>query len=111
MKVTAALVTGLALLVLPQTAGAQENPALANPASLRVRYVVDDVAATVAFYTTKLGFKVDLQSPPYFAALSRGGIQLLISPTKGIGGASQPMPDGRRPVPGGWNRIVLYTPD
>ena len=52
-----------------------------------------------------------MQSGPYFAALSRGGIQLLISPTKGPGGASQPMPDGHKPVPGGWNRLVLYTPN
>ena len=92
-------------------AGAQENPATANPANLRVRYMVDDVGATVAFYTRQLGFRLDLQSGPYFAALSRGGVQLLVSPTKGPGGASQPMPDGRRPAPGGWNRLVLYTPD
>jgi predicted enzyme related to lactoylglutathione lyase len=43
--------------------------------------------------------------------LSRGGVQLLLSPPKGIGGASQPMPSGERPAPGGWNRIVLYVPD
>jgi len=91
--------------------GAAPNPALANPASVRVRYMVDDVAAAVAFYRDQLGFRLDMQSGPYFAALSRGGVQLLLSPTKGPGGASQPMPDGRKPAPGGWNRIVLYVPD
>jgi hypothetical protein len=38
-------------------------------------------------------------------------VQLLLSPTHGPGGASQPMPDGTRPAPGGWNRLVLDTPD
>lgn len=107
---TTALAFALALVVGAPAASAQ-NVATANPASLRIRYMVEDVPATVAFYTANLGFKLDMQSGPYFAALSRGGIQLLLSPTKGPGGASQPMPDGRRPAPGGWNRIVLYTPD
>jgi catechol 2,3-dioxygenase-like lactoylglutathione lyase family enzyme len=78
---------------------------------VRVRYIVTDVSDTVAFYTGRLGFKLDMQSGPFFAALSRDGIQLLISPAKGPGGASQPMPNGERPAPGGWNRLVLYTSD
>jgi catechol 2,3-dioxygenase-like lactoylglutathione lyase family enzyme len=73
--------------------------------------MVNDVPASVAFYKDTLGFRLDLQSGPYFAALSRGGVQLLLSPTKGPGGASQPMPSGERPAPGGWNRLVLNTPD
>jgi glyoxylase I family protein len=102
----------LALMFLGAAHGARaQNPAIINPELVRVRYMVNDVSATVAFYTTKLGFKLDMQSGPYFAALSRGGVQLLISPAKGPGGASQPMPNGDRPVPGGWNRIVVYTPD
>ena len=115
MTRTTTIAVALLLLAAAQTAGAQTaapaNPATINPASLRIRYMVNDVPATVAFYTANLGFKVDMQSGNYFAALSRGGLQLLFSPTKGPGGASQPMPDGQRPVPGGWNRIVLYTPD
>ena len=107
---TTALALALALLASAPGARAQ-NVATANPASLRIRYMVEDVPAAVAFYTTNLGFRLDMQSGPYFAALSRGGIQLLVSPTHGPGGASQPMPDGKRPAPGGWNRIVLYTPD
>jgi catechol 2,3-dioxygenase-like lactoylglutathione lyase family enzyme len=103
----------LALAVSAQSVSAQSagNPATINPASVRIRYMVNDVSAAVAFYEGKLGFKLDMQSGPYFAALTKGGVQLLLSPTKGPGGASQPMPDGQRPLPGGWNRIVLYVPD
>ena len=105
-------VFALALTFLGAAHGAAaQNPATSNPGQVRVRYMVEDVSATVAFYTTKLGFKLDMQTGPYFAALSRGGVQLLISPTKGPGGASQPMPNGDRPAPGGWNRLVLYTAD
>jgi catechol 2,3-dioxygenase-like lactoylglutathione lyase family enzyme len=79
---------------------------------VRVRYIVTDVPASIAFYRDAMGFKVDFQSGPYFAALSRGGVQLLLSPAKGPGGASQPMPTGERPAPGlGWNRLVINTPD
>jgi catechol 2,3-dioxygenase-like lactoylglutathione lyase family enzyme len=100
----------LALALTASAAGAQTDPT-ANVHQVRIRYMVNDVAETVAFYTGKLGFKVDMQSGAYFAALSRGGVQLLISPAKGPGGASQPMPNGDRPVPGGWNRLVIYTSD
>jgi catechol 2,3-dioxygenase-like lactoylglutathione lyase family enzyme len=88
-----------------------QSPKVSALGLVRVRYMVDDVPATVAFYTTRLGFKLDLQSGPFFAALSRDGVQLLVSPVKGPGGASRPMPNGDRPAPGGWNRIVIYTPD
>lgn len=87
------------------------SPANAQTPQVRVRYIVSDVPASVAFYTEKLGFRLDIQSGPYFAALSRGGVQLLLSPVTGPGGASQAMPDGKRPAPGGWNRLVVDTPD
>lgn len=80
-------------------------------AKVRVRYIVTDVPEAVTFYTGKLGFRVDAQSGPYFAALSRGGVQLLLSPVTGPGGASQAMPNDDRPAPGGWNRLVLDTAD
>jgi catechol 2,3-dioxygenase-like lactoylglutathione lyase family enzyme len=112
------MMTGLALalglMVGAQEAGAQVAAAPGvggGTAKVRVRYMVTDVPAVVAFYRDQLGFRVDALSGTYFAALSRGGVQLLISPTKGPGGASQPMPDGQRPGPGGWNRIVLDTTD
>ncbi len=110
---TGARELALALMLVagaPAAASAQVSPT-ADVGLVRVRYIVDDVPASVAFYTANLGFKLDMQSGPYFAALSRGGVQLLISPAKGPGGASRPMPNGERPVPGGWNRIVVYTAD
>lgn len=79
-------------------------------ASVWVRYIVSDVDAAIRFYT-QLGFKVDMHPAPGFAALSRGELQLLMNSTGGPGGASQPMPDGRRPEPGGWNRIQLRVTD
>lgn len=111
MRKSAALALALALLAGAGDAAAQPNPATANPAAVRVRYMVKEVAASVAFYRDSLGFRLDMQSGPYFAALSRGGVQLLLSPVTGPGGASQPMPNGDRPGPGGWNRLVIYTPD
>lgn len=107
-------ITLIALALAAAAPGAQAqtpNAATINPAAVRVRYMVNDVAKAVEFYHGKLGFNLDLPANAYFAALSRGGVQLLLSPTQGPGGASQPMPDGRKPVPGGWNRLVLYTTD
>jgi catechol 2,3-dioxygenase-like lactoylglutathione lyase family enzyme len=76
---------------------------------LMVRYIVNDVDAAIAFYTRHLGFNVTAQSGPYFAILVRENLQLVLSPPKGPGGGSQPMPDGRRPEPGGWNRIIVQS--
>lgn len=109
MNRTKVLVMAMMLLAGAPGVSAQ-NAETSNPALVRVRYIVNDVPVAVAFYG-KLGFKLDVQSGPYFAALSRGGIQLLLSPTAGPGGASQPMPNGDKPAPGGWNRMVLDTPD
>jgi catechol 2,3-dioxygenase-like lactoylglutathione lyase family enzyme len=109
MKRTASLGLALALMAGAAAADAQAiNPATPG---VRVRYMVNDVGDTVAFYSKNLGFKVDMQSGPFFAALSKDGVQLLVSPVKGPGGASQPMPNGERPAPGGWNRLVIYTAD
>ncbi len=76
-----------------------------------VRYIVDDADAAVAFYTTHLGFAVERRPAPGFAMLRRGALRLLLSEPRGPGGAAQPMPDGRRPEPGGWNRIQLEVDD
>jgi catechol 2,3-dioxygenase-like lactoylglutathione lyase family enzyme len=78
---------------------------------VRVRYIVADVEAAVAFYTRNLGFQLESQAGANFAMLSRGHLRLVLSPPSGPGSASQPMPDGRRPEPGGWNRIILETRD
>jgi catechol 2,3-dioxygenase-like lactoylglutathione lyase family enzyme len=80
-------------------------------ASISVRYIVNDVDAAVAFYTAHLGFKAEMKPAPGFAMLSRGELRLLLSTPGGGGGAGQTMPDGRRPAPGGWNRIQLEVED
>jgi catechol 2,3-dioxygenase-like lactoylglutathione lyase family enzyme len=79
--------------------------------TVSVRYIVDDVDAALAFYTGSLGFAVDMHPGPGFAALSRDGLRLLLSAPGGPGGSAQPMPDGRVPEPGGWNRIQLLVKD
>ena len=79
--------------------------------AVSVRYIVDDVDAAIAFYTERLGFTVELHPAPGFAMLSRGDLRLSGERLGGPGGASQPMPDGRRPEPGGWNRIQLQVDD
>jgi catechol 2,3-dioxygenase-like lactoylglutathione lyase family enzyme len=76
-----------------------------------VRYIVDDVDAAIRFYTEQLEFAVDMHPGLGFAALSRGDLRLLLNTPPGPGGASQAMPDGRRPEPGGWNRIQLEVDD
>jgi catechol 2,3-dioxygenase-like lactoylglutathione lyase family enzyme len=78
--------------------------------TVSVRYITDDVDAAVAFYVERLGFNVEMQPGPGFAMLSRGDLRLLLN-RPGAGGAGQAMPDGRRPEPGGWNRIQLEVSD
>jgi catechol 2,3-dioxygenase-like lactoylglutathione lyase family enzyme len=74
-----------------------------------VRYMVDDVDAAVDFYTNHLGFELGLHAAPAFAEVIRGRLRLLLSgPTSSAG---RPMPDGRTPSPGGWNRIHLLVDD
>ena len=80
-----------------------------NLNALMVRYIVNDVDAAIGFYTRHLGFRLGPQSGPNFAILERENLQLVLSPPKGPGGGSQPMPDGRRPEPGGWNRIIVRS--
>ncbi|MBK8902665.1 MAG: VOC family protein [Anaerolineaceae bacterium] len=77
---------------------------------VNVRYIVDDVAEAIAFYTKHLDFQLDMHPAPGFARLSRGNLRLLLN-APGAGGAGQTMPDGRQPAPGGWNRIQLEVED
>ena len=72
---------------------------------------VNDVDAVVDFYTRNLGFAVAMRPAPGFAILARGDLRLLLNTVGGPGGATQPTPDGRKPEPGGWNRIQLEIED
>jgi catechol 2,3-dioxygenase-like lactoylglutathione lyase family enzyme len=74
-----------------------------------VRYLVDDVEAAVDFYTANLGFTADSVMLPAFADVRRGNLRLLLSGP--ASSAGRPMPDGRAPSPGGWNRIHLIVAD
>ena len=74
-----------------------------------VRYLVHDVGAAVDFYTGALGFVVKQRFGPAIAILARGDLTLWTAgPTAS---AARPMPDGRKPEPGGWNRFVIEVDD
>ncbi len=77
--------------------------------TVSIRYMIDDVPAAVSFYTTHLGFAVDIDASPAFASVTRDGVRLLLSGKTSSG--RRPMPDGREPVPGGWNRIHIQVED
>jgi catechol 2,3-dioxygenase-like lactoylglutathione lyase family enzyme len=76
---------------------------------VNVRYIVDDVAAAIGFYTTHLGFVLRSDASPAFADVVRGNLRLLLSGPTSSGG--RPLPDGRTPHAGGWNRIHLLVAD
>jgi catechol 2,3-dioxygenase-like lactoylglutathione lyase family enzyme len=77
--------------------------------TVNVRYLVNDVGSSVAWYTRHLGFSLLSNAAPAFADVQRGSLRLLLSgPTSSAG---RILTDGRRPAPGGWNRIELVTDD
>jgi len=80
-----------------------------HSAVVSVRYMIDDVDGAVAFYTNHLGFILNVGTAPAFASVTRGNLRLLLSGEKSSG--RRAMPDGSKPVPGGWNRILLPVSD
>lgn len=77
--------------------------------TVSVRYMVDDVEQAIAFYTRNFGFALGHDASPAFAEVLRGNLRLLLAgPTSSAG---RPMPDGRTPQPGGWNRIHFVVED
>ena len=79
-----------------------------DPDTVNVRYLVDDVARSVDFYTQHFGFTAGIANAA-FAEVRRGNLRLLLSGPQSSAG--RPMSDGERPVPGGWNRIHLIVDD
>jgi catechol 2,3-dioxygenase-like lactoylglutathione lyase family enzyme len=77
--------------------------------TVNVRYMVDDVDESVAFYTKHLGFDLLSNASPAFADVTRGNLRLLLAGPQSSAG--RPMPDGRKPGPGGWNRIHFIVDD
>jgi catechol 2,3-dioxygenase-like lactoylglutathione lyase family enzyme len=82
---------------------------MANDEMVDVRYMVDDVDESIAFYTKYLGFELLTSASPAFADVKRGNLRLLLAGPQSSAG--RPMPDGRTPGPGGWNRIHFVVDD
>jgi len=80
-----------------------------NNEVVNVRYMVNDVDDSIAFYTKLLGFEILTSAAPAFADVRRGNLRLLLAGPKSSAG--RPMPDGTKPGPGGWNRIHFIVDD
>src|SRR5258708_6457705 len=80
-------------------------------ATVQVRYIVNDVDAAIVFYCTHLGFQKAMHPAPAFAMLTRGDLRLVLSAPNPSAGGGQPMPDGRKQEPGGWNRFAIEVSD
>src|SRR3954462_2930513 len=77
--------------------------------TVSIRYMIDDVPAAIEFYTTHLGFALQLDASPALASVIRDGVRLLLSGKTSSG--RRAMPDGSEPVPGGWIRIHIQVDD
>ena len=78
-------------------------------AKVSVRYMVDDVDSAIDFYSRHFGFERGHNASPAFAEVSKGNLRLLLAGPESSAG--RPMPDGRKPEPGGWNRIHFVVDD
>ena len=72
-----------------------------------IRYLVNDVQASIDFYTKRLGFTLEQQFGPAMAIVNRGDTTLWLAGP--LSSAAKPMPDGSKPASGGWNRFVLMV--
>ena len=77
--------------------------------TVRVRLIVKDVPASVAFYAGHFGFSPEGPQSPAFSAVRNGNLLLLLSGAESS--AARPMPDGRVPEPGGWTRFQVIVDD
>jgi catechol 2,3-dioxygenase-like lactoylglutathione lyase family enzyme len=80
-------------------------------AKVQIRYIVNDVDKAIPFYTNLLGFKLEMHPASAFAMLSRNDLRLVLSAPNPSAGGGQPMPDGTRQTPGGWNRFTIEVTD
>jgi catechol 2,3-dioxygenase-like lactoylglutathione lyase family enzyme len=106
-----ALLGAMAMLGLAAVGSSAQSTDREAEATVTVRYIVKDVPESVEFYTRHLGFAIALDAGPAFAIVARGALRLALSGTAGSGGGSRAMPDGRKPEPGGWNRIQIPIGD
>ena len=79
--------------------------------AVQIRYIVHDVGQAIAFYTTQLGFTLQMHPAPAFAMLTRGDLRLVLSAPNPSAGGGQSMPDGTVQAPGGWNRFAIQVDD
>lgn len=79
--------------------------------SFGVRYIVNDMEASIDFYTQYLAFEVIMHPNEFFAILKRSNLRLMINTPDGPGGGARTMPDGSKPASGGWNRIQIQVSD
>ena len=106
------LLVGVVVMASATSAQSQPSKDPQAGATVTVRYIVKDVAESVDFYTKHLGFTVGMDARAAgFAIVSRGPLRLALSGMTGAGGGARAMPDGRKPEPGGWNRIQIYVDD
>jgi catechol 2,3-dioxygenase-like lactoylglutathione lyase family enzyme len=80
-----------------------------NDETVNVRYMVDNVDESIAFYTQLLDFELLTSAAPAFADVKRGNLRLLLAGP--MSSAGRPMADGTKPGPGGWNRVHFIVDD
>jgi predicted enzyme related to lactoylglutathione lyase len=107
-RILVLLIVSLSTLLFARGPQSKEQT---DMATVRVRYMVNELDPAVDFYTKHLGFQLKRERRPNFAMLGRGNLELVLSTPYGPGGAAKPMPDGRKAQPGGWNRIIINVDD